>query len=354
MTGWCGGTSMHCSCWDCIDYALSNSSHASPLFPDGYRVQARPSAAVLILARLNSFISLRKLARLLRGFSTCKWLARRGAPIVVFFDSPIYSACEAGLGTFECERLLGQWGDFVRFVNITDIFVAPEGFRSQPSVLGFPLSYAVMCEFWASKVFDLDEVKDLKYYMRLDDDATMVCDDDSPDPFRILEERRANYGYYVLARERPDLDDGFREHLQDYLASSAHSSAAEAQAVSAPAFDMSDGVGAPVFYNNFEVVDVQYFRGELVQRYTESALATGGIYRHRWGDALFRYAQLLVGKGSALCLSAVYSYCHQACCSERAGGRCTQPLGGCGGIDRDAENLRILSPLRWPESLGIG
>jgi len=45
-----------------------------------------------------------------------------------------------------------------------------------------------------------------------------------------------------------------------------------------------------IFYNNFEIVDVQALaQSEILKNFTEEVYATNGIYRYRWGDAPLRY-----------------------------------------------------------------
>ncbi|KAJ1474663.1 hypothetical protein T484DRAFT_1831527, partial [Baffinella frigidus] len=73
---------------------------------------------------------------------------------------------------------------------------------------------------------------------------------------------------------------------------------------------MRGGVGddaeAPLFYTNFEVVNVKRFKEEDIWRYTEAIDASHGVYRHGWGDAQIRWLQV----ASFLPASAVHRYCH--------------------------------------------
>merc|ERR1712061_286097 len=99
---------------------------------------------------------------------------------------------------------------------------------------------------------------------------------------------------------------------------------------------------APMFYSNFEVVDVAFFHRSTVRAYTNAVLKSGGIYRHRWGDAIIRYGQLRVGNGRALCFDGAYGYCHGHCCMAGVG-PCSYPGGGCWGYDADGAHLELVS-----------
>eukprot|EP00929_Paragymnodinium_shiwhaense_P077671 TRINITY_DN40025_c0_g1_i3.p1 TRINITY_DN40025_c0_g1~~TRINITY_DN40025_c0_g1_i3.p1 ORF type:complete len:876 (+),score=77.25 TRINITY_DN40025_c0_g1_i3:385-2628(+) len=339
-TGWCGSTPSHCSCTQCIDYSASLRD-TSVLFEGRLAAVESADSAILILARLDSLGNVRKLARLLRGVRSCRWLMMRNTPLYIMYDSNLYPPCASGPQSAACRPFLGDWGDFVRYLNVTDYLVVPEKFRHLTSVRGFPLSYAAMCEFWTATVFQVPEVRRLRYFMRLDADATITCAPGAPDAFEELRITSAHYGYYVLGRDEAYVSEGYAAHLRSYLSDDRERISklvledAKDQAVAE--------LEGPMFYDNFEVVDVQFFLSESVQRYTAAFLAADGIYLKRWGDALARYGQLVAGSGRALCLQSAYGYCHDRCCMVNAG-NCSYPLGGCEGLGGDA---RLLQVLRW-------
>merc|ERR1719276_296941 len=153
---------------------------------------------------------------------------------------PGCAASRGGPGGAECRRLLGDWGPAVRFVDVTASFIAPEAFRGLQSIKGFPLSYAVMCEFWAAKVFELAEVRSLRHFLRFDSDTTMSCHPSAPDVFQLLEQRGAQYGYYVLSRDDPQVSEGFVQHLHDH-------SVLEMQTPKDFVPESGSGGGAPLF-----------------------------------------------------------------------------------------------------------
>lgn len=47
-----------------------------------------------------------------------------------------------------------------------------------------------------------------------------------------------------------------------------------------------------VFYTNFEILDLQWFKSNEYQSFYNYLDATGGIYMHRWGDHIIRYIAL--------------------------------------------------------------
>eukprot|EP00747_Dinoflagellata_sp_TGD_P179656 gnl/TRDRNA2_/TRDRNA2_30803_c0_seq1.p1 gnl/TRDRNA2_/TRDRNA2_30803_c0~~gnl/TRDRNA2_/TRDRNA2_30803_c0_seq1.p1 ORF type:complete len:452 (+),score=74.86 gnl/TRDRNA2_/TRDRNA2_30803_c0_seq1:126-1358(+) len=331
-TGWCGQSEQHCTCSDvCTNYSTG------PLFdPSRFEVSTEPAEAVVVLARMRSSKDLRQVARLLVGLRSCTWLASRGAPVLVLYDGEVHPACATGklFASASCASVFGSWGDFVRFVNVTQYFIAPPSYRGASGIRGYPLSYAIMCEFWSARIFQVPETRKLRYYLRLDADATISCGDEATDAFAAMKATGAHYGYYLYGHDEEDVSIGFTNHLQDYMLL-LNAAWAEAHPPSG-----TDIFRAPMFYNNFEVVDVAFFQQDAVQRYTRAVLDSEGIYLHRWGDAIVRYGQLKVGQGRAICFQATYAYCHGLCCTR---GKCEWPAGGCKAGSIDANGIEFLA-----------
>ena len=62
----------------------------------------------------------------------------------------------------------------------------------------FGIGYRRMCRFWFSGVFELEDVRNLTYLLRLDTDSELRCRADSRDPFEVMARRRAIYGYVAV------------------------------------------------------------------------------------------------------------------------------------------------------------
>ena len=55
-----------------------------------------------------------------------------------------------------------------------------------------------MCDFWYRGIFELPEIQELDYFMRLDDDSHFQCLDRKYDPFEAMHASGAHYGFYKL------------------------------------------------------------------------------------------------------------------------------------------------------------
>ena len=114
--------------------------------------------------------------------------------------------------------------------------------------------YRHMCHFFANDIFRRPELADYDYYKRLDDDSFIL----SPltfDVFARMRERRFRYAYRAVLKDRP--------------------------CTPPPPYR--------IFYTNFEICDLAWFRGSDWQSYFAAVDRAGGIWRHRWGDAPIRY-----------------------------------------------------------------
>lgn len=160
-------------------------------------------------------------------------------------------------------------GVHLSFINVSSEFEAPAEFREWHTIHGFPLAYAVMCEFWASTVFGLPEVRSLRYFLRLDADATLSCGPGAPDAFDALKQHSAHYGYFLLGRDEAYVSKGFSKHLHRHLAERLpkhggvdHGVAGQQRGIGDQTLDIATKLNestAPMFYTNFEVVDIEFF-----------------------------------------------------------------------------------------------
>lgn len=132
--------------------------------------------------------------------------------------------------------------------------------------------YRHMCHFFANDIFHRDELSGYDYFMRLDDDSFIL----SPlmfDVFARMRERRFRYAYRAVLNDRPHVCVG----LGDVVARHFRGGVCK----SPPPYK--------IFYTNFEICDLAWFRGVEWQSYFAAIDQAGGIWRHRWGDAPIRY-----------------------------------------------------------------
>ena len=126
-----------------------------------------------------------------------------------------------------------------------------------------------MCWFFAGGMFDQPIMEDYKYYLRLDTDSYIL----SPlnyDIFEMMNNGGYKYGYI---EEAVQLDDpAVISGLWDFCWKDTHS--------------IPEGT---MYYTNFEVAEIEFFRSGLYYMFFKRIEANGGVYLHRWGDAPIKY-----------------------------------------------------------------
>ena len=163
-----------------------------------------------------------------------------------------------------------------RFIEV-DFSSIPHGTEELPSG---QRGYRHMCHFFANDIFFQPELQGYDYQMRLDVDSYIL----SPVPFDIFElmrDRGIRYTYRMEMREKAAVSRGLLECCEQFFREN-------------PEFDKR---GRPLeavklFYTNFEICDLKWFRGPSWQAYFKAIDDAGGIYRHRWGDAPIRWLGL--------------------------------------------------------------
>ena len=160
--------------------------------------------------------------------------------------------------------------------------------------------YRHMCHFFANDIFMREELRGYDFYMRLDVDSYVL----SKVRYNVFERMRREgrkYAYRMVMNERAKVVRGL------LAAATAHFTANPAPGVQAPAVRK-----VRLYYTNFEICDLEWFRSDGWQRYFAAIDATGGIWRHRWGDAPIRWLglQYLLRPDQTLCLRWM-AYFHQ-------------------------------------------
>jgi len=150
-----------------------------------------------------------------------------------------------------------------------------ESINNPPVPFWRNLGYRHMCRFWSRIVFELlqDEFDNI---MRLDDDSLIM--EPVTDLFKLLRSSNKTYMYRLLQKgEKYDVSKGFIEACNTF----------------------SYGQKVPqnmnewdVVFNNCFVARMDLFRRKDVQDFIRMMDNTGGIYYHRWGDALIHTAIL--------------------------------------------------------------
>ena len=264
-------------------------------------------AAVALLADVRNPTTtdamLRNLATLAR---TCDW-ARRYDVIVFHEGGAAGDALRPRL-----EALGNRTRLRLRARDISDVFATHAPATTdwpRRRLRTFGIGYRRMCRFWFAGVFELADVRRLSYLMRLDTDSELRCRAGSRDPFELMAHQNAVYGYVAVKTDHPMV----AKNLTAFGAAYARRVPQIEDAFYRFPPDPPTNCPAPMFYTNFEVMDVAWFAAPRAAAFARAVDATGQIFGNRWGDAPLRWLTLALfaGRSQLLCFGGEYDYRHR-------------------------------------------
>lgn len=151
--------------------------------------------------------------------------------------------------------------------------------------------YRNMCRFNLGKFYHVPEMQQYRWYWRVEPSVNYFCDIDY-DVFKFMEQNNKTYGFvatlYEIAETIPTLWPTtleFAKKNPQYVNPNG-------------AFDwllndnqlpdkakMAHGYSTCHFWLNFEIADMDFYRGEAYSKWFDYLEEAGGFYYERWGDA---------------------------------------------------------------------
>lgn len=169
--------------------------------------------------------------------------------------------------------------------------------------------YHHMINFWFKVVFDLPEIKNSEYMMRLDSDSRLGGN--WGDIFQLM---RRNNSVYMANFETLDYEYILPGTLKLKDLVNGHVHRKKIQIQNPDNFKRAfNNDSVRTYWNNFEIVRTEFFRQENVTDWVNTVVESHGIYKYRWGDAPLRYLTLAMFAKPEQVLHRVnlgLGYCH--------------------------------------------
>ena len=264
----------------------------------------RPRAALVYLISAKPR-HCRLLAQSLRHLqANFNGLPTRQYPVVVFHDG-----LDGATETFV--------RDAARTAGVADLrleraehFIVPRNvdrgrmlrhIKEGPPVLMRSEGYRTMIRWWSGPVLRESALAAFEYAWRFDTDSFLL----RPlayDPLRDMARRGAKYGYRAVCPEAPQVGKGLSEVVDrwatrelGFAPDARPRTLADPQTISSTAPNGSGRVvdrwrlaGGGVYYTNFEILELGFFRARAYSSLFEACDAEAGFHHRRWGDALVR------------------------------------------------------------------
>ncbi|TBU40000.1 glycosyltransferase family 15 protein [Dichomitus squalens] len=150
-------------------------------------------------------------------------------------------------------------------------------------VYGGSVSYRNMCRFNSGFFYRHPLAQRYKWYWRVEPGVSFHCDTDY-DPFLFMEEHDKVYGFTISLQEWPPTVPTLWDAVKEYIAANPQHVAPN----NSMAFLSDDGGNSYNmchFWSNFEIANMEFWRGEVYSKFFEHLESKGGFYYERWGDA---------------------------------------------------------------------
>ncbi|KAJ3514835.1 hypothetical protein NLJ89_g2142 [Agrocybe chaxingu] len=143
--------------------------------------------------------------------------------------------------------------------------------------------YRNMCRFNSGFFFKHELLQPYRYYWRVEPEVKFFCDINN-DPFKFMQENNKTYGFTISLVEWeatiPSLWSTVKEFIvehPEYIT--------PGNSMDFLSDNSGDSYNLCHYWSNFEIADMDFWRGEAYQKFFEFLESKGGFYYERWGDA---------------------------------------------------------------------
>ncbi|KII88494.1 glycosyltransferase family 15 protein [Plicaturopsis crispa FD-325 SS-3] len=145
------------------------------------------------------------------------------------------------------------------------------------------VSYRNMCRFNSGFFYRHELLAPYRYYWRVEPDVKFFCDVNY-DPFVFMQDNNKVYSFTISLYEWEPTIPTLWDAVKEFAAANPQYIAPE------NSMDfLSDNGGENYnlchYWSNFEIADLDFWRGEAYTKFFEHLESKGGFYYERWGDA---------------------------------------------------------------------
>lgn len=166
--------------------------------------------------------------------------------------------------------------------------------NSNDVIYGFSRSYRNMCHFNSGYFYKQKRLLDYEWYFRVEPDVEYMCDF-LYDPFTLLRTLNKTYGFVITIPDyintMPTLWSTVQDYMKEYPQHLHPNNALKF--LTSNDSDIFHNIHTKTnseynlchFWSNFEIGNLNFFRGEAYELYFKFLDQAGGFYYERWGDA---------------------------------------------------------------------
>ncbi|KAF9475371.1 glycosyltransferase family 15 protein [Pholiota conissans] len=161
---------------------------------------------------------------------------------------------------------------------------ARDRMQSENIVYGGSLSYRNMCRFNSGFFFRHPLMQKYKWYWRIEPSVNFHCDI-LFDPFRYMEDNNKTYAFTISMVEYEATIPSLWPHIRAFIDENPQYIAPDNSMGFISDYGTGERYNLCHFWSNFEIADLDFWRGEAYMKFFEYLDSKGGFYYERWGDA---------------------------------------------------------------------
>ncbi|ODV84237.1 glycosyltransferase family 15 protein, partial [[Candida] arabinofermentans NRRL YB-2248] len=245
---------------------------------------ARENATLISLVRNSElFAMLRTINNVENRFNHqyhYDWIFANDEPFTTEFMDMVSNMCS---GTVKFVQIPYEMWSYPDWIDQEKAAEVRKQMRKKRVKYGDKEAYRHMCRFFSGMFYNLEEMKNYKYFWRIEPDVEFRCSI-RYDPFKVMREGKKTYGFNLAPLELHTTVRSLWNETINYM-SQYPDKIADNNNFKFLTDD--DGVSFNMchFWSNFEIADLDFFRGEAYTHFFDYLDQKGGIYYERWGDA---------------------------------------------------------------------
>ncbi|KZT59009.1 glycosyltransferase family 15 protein [Calocera cornea HHB12733] len=154
---------------------------------------------------------------------------------------------------------------------------------SKKVIYGHSIPYRNMCRYNSGFFFRHELLKPFDYYWRVEPGVKFFCDLDY-DPFLVMQDEKKVYGFTISLYEYPETIESLWTVTKEFMQLHPETMPKD-NALGFISDDNGEHYNRCHFWSNFEIGDLNFWRGDAYMKYFEHLDKAGGFYYERWGDA---------------------------------------------------------------------
>jgi alpha 1,2-mannosyltransferase len=150
-------------------------------------------------------------------------------------------------------------------------------------IYGSSEPYRHMCRYQSGFFFQEEVMQQYKYYWRVEPETKLHCDVNF-DVFKFMRENDKDYAFTISIKEFESTIPTLWETTKEFIKKNPET-VAKGNLMNFISNDDGDSYNLCHYWTNFEVANMDFWRGEAYQKYFEHLDRAGGFFYERWGDA---------------------------------------------------------------------